>query len=128
MARPRKRMELEDGVKLDLNKLRVQAILQGEPTQQVIYCNPSYSGDARRVGLLVWRFSSATRGLMRLLLHSLDQSIDLLAAPRNYGGVQWYFICPMTGGARQSCGCPRAQVVSRHAKRGAARSPMHRSL
>ena len=97
MARPRKRIELEDGFKLDLNKLRVQAISQGEPTQQVICCDPRYSGDARRIGLLVWRFSSATRGSMRLLLHSLDQSIDLVALPRHFGGVQWYFLCPMTG-------------------------------
>jgi hypothetical protein len=97
MARPRKRVPLEDGLKLDLNKIRVQAVSQGEPTQQVIYCNPRYSADARRFGLLVWRFSSATRGSMRLLLDSLDQSIDLVAAPRHFGGLQWYFICPKTG-------------------------------
>jgi hypothetical protein len=97
MARPRKRTELEDCLKLDLNILRVQAIAQGEPTQQVVCCYPRYSGDARRFGLLVWRFSSATRGSMRLLVHSLDQSIDLVAAPRHFGGVQWYFLCPLTG-------------------------------
>ena len=97
MARQRKRIPLEDGVKLDVNKLRVQAVSQGEPTKQVIYCNPRYSGDARRFGLLVWRFSSATRASMRLRLRSLDQSIDLVALPRHFGGFQWYFICPMTG-------------------------------
>ena len=62
MARPRKRIQLEDGVKLDVNKLRVRPISQGETTQQVICCYPRYSSDARRFGLLVWRFSSATRG------------------------------------------------------------------
>jgi hypothetical protein len=97
MARPRKRNRLEDGIKLDLNKLRVQATSQSEPTQQVIYCNPRYSADARRFGLLVWRFSSATRGSMRLLLDSLDQSIDLVALPRHFGGQQLYFLCPVTG-------------------------------
>ena len=97
MARPRKRIPLEDGLKLDVNKLRVQAIAQRETTQQVVCCYPRYSGDARRFGLLVWRFSSGTRGSMRLLLRSLDQSIDLVAASRHFGGVQWYFLCPLTG-------------------------------
>jgi hypothetical protein len=85
MARPRERIPLEDGFKLDLNKLRVQAVSKYEPTQQVVCRNPRYSGDARRFGLLVWRFSSAIRGSMRLLLDSLDQLIDLVAAP-HFGG------------------------------------------
>ena len=95
MARQRERNRLEDGFKLDLNKLHVQTISQGEPTQQVVCCYPRYSGDARRFGLLVWRFSSATRGSMRLLLGSLDQLIDLVALPRHFGGFQWYFLCPI---------------------------------
>jgi hypothetical protein len=97
MARPRKRIELEDGVKLDVNKLRIQGTSQGETIQQVICCNPRYSSDARGIGHLVWRFSSATRGSMRLLLRPLDQLIDLVAEPRHFGGVQWYFLCPLTG-------------------------------
>jgi hypothetical protein len=96
MARPRIRIPLEDGLKLDLNKLRVQAVLQGETIQRIICWDPRYSGDARTIGLLICRLASATRGSMRLFLQSLDQSIDLVAFPRNYGGVQWYYICPMT--------------------------------
>jgi len=95
MARPRKRVALEDGFKLDVNKLRVQAISQGVTARQVICSDPRYFGDARRFGLLVWRFSSATRGSVRLLLGALKQSIDLVAAPRHFGGQQWYFMCPV---------------------------------
>ena len=97
MARPRERIPLEDGLKLDLNKLHLQAISQGETTQQVICWEQRYLGGARTIGLLICRLVSATRGSMRLFLRSLNQSIDLVAAPRHFGGVQWYFICPMTG-------------------------------
>jgi hypothetical protein len=94
MARPRERIRLEDGLKIDLNKLRVQAVLQGETTQRVICWDPRYSGDARTIGVLTCRIVGATRGSMRLLLRSLDQSIDLVAAPRHFGGAQWFFLCP----------------------------------
>jgi hypothetical protein len=98
MARTRKRIELEEGLKLDLNKLRVQAVSQGGSTQQVIYCNPRYSGDTRRFGLLVWRFSSPARGSMRLLFRSLDQLINLVAAPRHFAPGEGFG--PPTGRGR----------------------------
>jgi hypothetical protein len=96
MARERKRIPLEDGLKLDLNKLHLHAISQTEPLQRVICWNPRYSSDAKTIGLLNCRLASATRGSMRLRVGALQQSIDLVAAPRHYGGVQWYFTCPVT--------------------------------
>jgi hypothetical protein len=135
MARPRKRVTLEDGLKLDLNRLRVQATSQGGTTQHVICWNPRYSGDARTIGLLVWRFSSAMRGSMRLLVHSLDQSIDLVALPRNFGGMQWYFVCPMTGlrasvlwmPAGKSCFASRQAWGSQFAYASQFESPIYRA-
>ena len=28
---------------------------------------------------------------------SLDQTVDLIAQKRNFGGLQWYFLCPALG-------------------------------
>jgi hypothetical protein len=57
MARQRKRIPLEDGLKLDFNKLHVDAISQPKPSQLVICWEPRYSSEARTVGILILRFS-----------------------------------------------------------------------
>jgi hypothetical protein len=97
MARPRKRAQLEDGLRLDVNKLRVQAIPLGKTTQRVICWGPRYSGHARTIGLVIFRLDSATHGWMRLLVGAAEQSVDLVALPRHFGGQQWYFRCPVLG-------------------------------
>jgi hypothetical protein len=135
MARQRKRNRLEDGLKLDLNKLRAQAISRGEPIERLICWDPRYSGDARTIGVLICRLASATRGSMRLLLRSLDQSIDLVALPRHFGGVQWYFVCPMTGRRAsvlwmplgESCFASRQAWGSQFAYASQFESPIYRA-
>ena len=122
MARQRKRTQLEDCLKIVVNRLRLQAISQGETTQWIIRWDPSYSSNPRTMGLLTCRLASATRGSVRLLLRSLDQSINLVALPRHFGGHQWYFLCPLTGRRASVLWMPPTKVVSRHAKRGEANS------
>jgi hypothetical protein len=98
MARPRKRIELESGRKLDLNALRSQGIAQTGPAGwAAISWAPRFFGDAPTTALLIWHFWSATRGSLRLLLGTLKQSVELVAAPRHFGGQQWYFVCPVLG-------------------------------
>jgi hypothetical protein len=96
VARPRKRMPLEDGLKLDLNLLRRQGILRSEPGRSSIaWDRRSFGGNATVSGVIKWRFSGATRGSMRLVLGGVTQSIDLIATPRHFGGFQWHFLCPI---------------------------------
>src|SRR6516164_9094989 len=98
MGRQRERIQLEDGLKLDLNILCSKGIVPLGPNEwQITSWHPRYCGEVRTFCLLNWRLSNASRGSVRLLMRALEQSIDLMAAPRHFGGVQWYFICPTTG-------------------------------
>jgi hypothetical protein len=97
MGRPRKRTPLEDGLKLDLNLLRRQGILRSEPAgcSSISWDRRYFGGNAAISGVITWRFSSAKRGLMRLLVGEVKQSVDLVATPRHFGGFQWHFLCPI---------------------------------
>lgn len=98
MARNRERIRLEDGLKLDLNSLLRQETMRSGPVLCAsISCGPRYFGDVTACGFLVLCLSSASRGSLWLQLGALKQSIDLVAAPRHFGGVQWYFVCSVLG-------------------------------
>jgi hypothetical protein len=97
MARPRERVRLEDGLRINLNRLLRMGIAKIGPNPCSIYWEPGYSGETRTLGVVTWRLSGATHGSMRVLLRSLDQRIDLVAEPRHFGALQWYFVCPLTG-------------------------------
>jgi hypothetical protein len=89
-------MRLEDGLKLDLNRLRRQPTVQSGPVAWTpINWDLRYPAGATLSGLLVWHYSSATRGSIHLFLGELSQAINLVAAPRHFGSAQWYFLCPI---------------------------------
>jgi hypothetical protein len=95
MPRPRERIPLESGLKLDLNRLVRHEVFRSA-TVPCASIKWTRSADVTASGLLIWHLS-ARRGSMRLHLGEVEQSIELVGAARHFGGVQWYFLCPVLG-------------------------------
>ena len=109
MPRDRRRVCLQDGVKLDLDRL-IRRGLGPLP----IPLN-SDTGEVRALGVITANLRGHEEGWFHFESSSLDidQWVTLVARPRHFGGKQWYFICPATNrlasvlwkppGARQFC-------------------------
>lgn len=99
MPRPRERVCLQDGLKLDLNNLaRHKFIQRGAATGPVgiRWTHPHWGQIAR--GVIYADLSVEHGGWLSVQLRGESvQKIALVARPRHYGGRQWYFICPVTG-------------------------------
>ena len=96
MPRQRQRVRLEDGLRLDLNKLVRRGFVQpGGMTGPVgIRWTHSYWGDIG-TGLIWANMTGDWQGTFRIMLGELDQRIILVARRRRFGGFQWYFMCPV---------------------------------
>ena len=96
MSRPRKRVRLEAGPKLDLNEiLRRSRLKPGQLGRGT--CSLSNCGEVFAQGSIEICLPLESAGWFALKAGSLDQRIALERAPRRFGGVQWYFLCPVTG-------------------------------
>jgi hypothetical protein len=101
MARPRERVRLEDGLKLDLNKvIRQKLVRPGSKTDSGIRWSYRYLDEEITTGKITADMTYARRGWLRLQFGNLDQWIDLETVPRHFGGRQWYCICPRTETSR----------------------------
>jgi hypothetical protein len=106
MPRPRQRVCLQDGLKLDLNSLaRKGFVRRGLRTsgKGIAWIN-SYWGEVAS-GTISADMSGQCEGWLRIDLGALDQWIKLVAKPRHYGGRQWYLVintCLPHGSARRS--------------------------
>jgi hypothetical protein len=91
MGRPRNRISLSNGPRLDLARLI-----------------PSGEGKPGFYRTSLWWFSDGTRvqisaelrehgGTLRLGFDDRHQTISLVAHARPFGGCQWYVLCPVTG-------------------------------
>jgi hypothetical protein len=97
MARPRKRVRLEDGLKLDINGLiRDGAAKIGELRRRTILWRGSPSRNEAASAFVEADLRAELQGWLTVNLGQIRQRIQLCALKRHFGGVQWYFICPAT--------------------------------
>src|SRR6185295_7158905 len=96
MARPGHRVRLENGLKLDLNKLaRRGFVTRGAVTGPIgIRWSSDYWGELATG--IIWADMRNTPGFFRIIVGALDQRITLESHARHFGGRQWYFLCPST--------------------------------
>src|SRR4051794_5334321 len=96
MPRPRERVCLQDGLKLDLNRLARNGLINFGRNigSRGIRWTHSYWGEIAS-GTISADTSGRQEGWLRIQLGSVDQWIILVPRTRHFGGRQWYFVCPV---------------------------------
>jgi hypothetical protein len=94
VGRARQRVCLQDGLKLDLNRLARNGFIK--PSANIgsrgIRWTHSYWGEIAS-GMISADMSGQNDGWLQVQLGNLDQTIILVARHRHFGGKQWYFMC-----------------------------------
>jgi hypothetical protein len=99
MARPRHRVCLQDGLRLDLNQLARKGFIKfcANIGPRGISWSNSHQGEIAR-GVISANMTDPDRAWFRIAIGSFVQQIALLSRPRHFGGRQFFFVCPVTGG------------------------------
>lgn len=98
MARPRKRVRLEDGLRLDLNTIIREGFWPSE-TESLTFgmtWTSSHRGALANALMTIQKVGEVEARLTLVLVGRFEQNLDLVAQPRHFGGRQWYFRCPIT--------------------------------
>ena len=96
MPRPRQRVCLETGLKLDLNKLMRQGgVVPGACSAFHMCWSNSFTNEQTAIAVIEAEMRHKHEGYLRIQMADLDQTIILTPRARGFGGHQWYFVCPI---------------------------------
>ncbi len=98
MARWRERASLDSGLRLDINGLmRDGALKPGELTRYATSWRRISTGKIVAGAIIESDMRPERPPCVSIELAGREQGISLASCRRNYGGRQWYFLCPDTG-------------------------------
>jgi hypothetical protein len=95
MARPRERVCLEQGLKLDLVQLARSGLIRfgANVGPQVMRWKNWLSGEVFASGIITADMSRPDFGWLQIDMDGFQQRVQLVLKPRHFGGGQWYFVC-----------------------------------
>jgi hypothetical protein len=96
MPRPRQRVCLQDGLKLDLNRLARRDFIKFGANTGSRGITWNHSDWGATSGLISADMTDTHDAWLRIEIGTFKQQIGLVSSSRRYGGYQWFFVCPAT--------------------------------